>query len=540
MKNILAEKTQNIQNTFNTSSFEYFCHHCSNKIQNHQKLTCSNLNCKNNYCIPCLIEVYKNTPSFINSNKDINNLNCWKCPACEGKCICNKCKSKSKEETEGQIKNNKFLGKKISSDAELIMWLSNGENTSIDTQNVKFPFVPLNSKIKSKVFDKLIKIAKQCELFYRHKCKNEYIKKNCSNCFETNFHQNDLLRFFNYETFLYYMKYLFFVSNKIVAYSKDNFNRNKNDFEELFKRFKNKEEIWVFKDTKIICKQCMYFLINKPNFFQNIKDVFLRQEKKIFLLNNNIELDEQKNNEKYNSINNNKLINNNIVNNHKNLLDDILTSKKIFKIIKNPKNESITNTANINNNEGSNNIIINYNNHNNNIFNTLIFSNEYKINNNQIYGINLLENSIQFPFINNFFMNNNFNYLNSLSSINFNYIESLFFALEKKMTEFFDIVNLSKKDKNKVKYLTGVDLMNQKIINYFKLIEGAIITNLNFLNSLILKYNINVFNNDKEFIEIKPKIIELIADNKKNLSLLNSLKFNYLNAENIYIKSLFQ
>ena len=108
------------------------------------------------------------------------------------------------------------------------------------------------------------------------------------------------------------------------------------------------------------------------------------------------------------------------------------------------------------------------------------------------------------------------------------------------MGELLGIVDLSKIDKNKVNYLTGVDLLNQKIINYFKLIEGAIITNLKFLSSIIVKYNINIFKNDQEFIEIRPKIIALIIENKKYLSLLDSLKINYLNAENIFISTLFQ
>ena len=534
MKNIQTENSENIKTIYIHPPFECICHHCSNKIETQQQLTCSNQICSNRYCISCLVNFYQKTTPLINfiQNKDLSKF--WKCPACEGKCCCNKCKLRLpsiKEKTEDKNKNNNFLGKKINSDAELIMWLSSGEDKNIDTQNVKFPFLPLNSKIKSKVFDKLIKIAKQCELFYRHKCKNEYIKKNCANCFETYFHQNDLLRFFNYETFLYYMKYLFYVSNKIVGYSKDNFNKNKNDFEILFQKMKKKEEIWAFKDTKIICKQCMYFLINKPNFFQNIKDIFLKKEKKIFFFSNNIELNEEKSCES----NINKQINNNIDNKTK-WIDSILISKNIFKIKKEPKNKLNKNI----NQEENNKIIINYNNHNNNICNTLIFNNEYKISNNHIFGINTFWNSNQLPFINNFYLNSNNNFFNNFPScINYNYIQSLFFGLKKEITDILGIVNLSKKDKNnKLNYLSKVSILNQNIINYFKLIEENVITNLNFLKCIILKFNVD--ENNKEFIEIKPKIIELILDNRKFLTLLNSLKFNYLNVENVFIRTLFQ
>jgi len=534
MKNPLTEKSETIQNNFVIPLYEYFCHHCCNKIKNYQHLTCSNKYCSNIYCISCLIQFYQKNQRYIDYIQNNSSKNIWRCPSCEGKCLCNKCKSKhpsTTAETEEQNKNNNYFTKKYLSDAELIMWLSTGEDTSIDTQNVKFPFVPLNSKIKSKVFDKLIKIAKQCELFYRHKCKNEYIKKNCANCLETNFHQNDLLRFFNYETFLYYMKYLFYVSNKIVAYSKENFNKNKNDFEELFKRFKDKQEIWLFKDTKIICKQCMYYLINKPKFFENIKGIFLSQEKKLFLLNNNIELNEEEMKEmKENHIN----INYKEKFNYKNKsIDAILISKNIFKITKIPKNNNIRNIYN--NNNKNNNIIINYNNQNNNIFNTLIFKDEYKLNINPILGINQIQN----PFINNLNMNQSINYLRDLQSINSDYIQSLFLGLKKEMTDIIRIVDLSKKDNNKVNYLSQTYLLNQKIMNYFKLIESCVNSNLIFLKNIILKCNINV-NNNKVFIEINQKINELIDDNNKFFSLLNFLKFNYLNIENVFIKKLFQ
>ena len=544
MNNVITEKTQTFQNNFIIPHYEYFCHHCSKKVLGQQQLACSNPFCSNNYCTPCLINFYQNTPLNIKNIQNNPFSNFWKCPKCEGKCICNKCKSKyslASTDIEEHNKNNNFLGKKFSSDAELIMWLSTGEDTSIDIQNVKFPFVPLNSKIKSKVFDKLIKIAKQCELFYRHKCKNEYIKKNCANCYETNFHQNDLLRFFNYETFLYYMKYLFLVSNKIVCYSKENFNNNKNDFEELFKQFKEKKEIWIFKDTKIICKQCMYFLINKPNFFENIKGIFLRKEKKFFFYNNN-ELNEfeQKN------LNIKERINNYNSNNKKNKdIDAIIITKNVFKIVKTPRNDIINeNINNIENNDNNkindnkNNIVINYNNHNNNIYNTLIFKDEYKFNNNSIFGMNSFRNLPQIPIINNLYINNNINHLNYLSSVNSNYYQLFFLELKQKITEVLNVVNLSKNEKDKSKYLSIVDLLNRKIINNINLIENSVVTNINYLNTILIKNGINM--NNIEFIEMKQKIIEFIVENQKFLNQLNYLKFNYLNIENIYIRTIFQ
>jgi len=546
MNNLITEKTQTFQNNFIIPHYEYICHHCSKKVLIQQKLTCSNPICSSNYCIPCLINFYNETPLNVKNIQNNPFSNFWKCPKCGGKCVCYKCKyqhSPTSTDVEENNKNNNFLGKKISSDAELIMWLSTGEDTSIDVQNVKFPFVPLNSKLKNKDYDKLIKIAKQCELFYRHKCKNEYIKKNCANCYETNFHQNDLLRFFNYETFLYYMKYLFLICNKIVCYSKDNFNKNKNDFEKLFKQFKEKKEVWIFKDTKIICKQCMYFLINKPDFFKNIKGIFLRKEKKFFLYSNN-ELNEF---EKNNCISKEKIDNNNSNNKNNKDVDSILISKNVFKIEKTSKYENINvnidknekNDINKSNNSNNkSNIVINYNNHNNNIYNTLILNDEYKFNNNSIYRINSYRNLPQIPIINNVYMNYNINRLNDMSSVNSNYFQLFFLELKQEITDILKIANILKNEKDKSKYLSTFELLNKKIVNNINLIENSVVTNINYLHTIFFNNDINM--NNIEFIEMKQKIIEFIIENTKFLNQLHDLKFNYLNIENIFIRNLFQ
>lgn len=490
----------------NTTLDEYFCHHCSNKVQVHQLLVCSNQNCMNKYCIFCINSFYcKNNPSVDMAQCHLL-FKSWKCPLCEKKCICNKCSSnKISTKTNIEIQpNNYFLGKKKSSDAELIMWLSTGENenTSVDKKNIKFPFVSLNSKIKSKVYEKLIKIAKQCELFFRHKCKNEYIKKNCVNCFENDFHQNDLLRFFNYEIFLYYMKYLFLIQNKIIGYSKENFKNNKDDFEELFKRFKNKKEIWVFNETKIICKQCMFLLINKPSFFKKIKAIFLKEENKDFSLKSHNDLKEK-----------------NIIDSINNELDSKTISNNIFKIIKTSKNGFINDNKN-------NKIKTDYNNHFLNIFNISIFNdkNDNTFIKDTIFNGFPLLNSNKSPIIDNF----------KNSSINFNYIQLLFLELKKEMTELLEIVKLFKKEKNKSKFYSIISSLNQKILNYFLLIEMSVIYNTNYLNNIILNQNINI---NIEYINISNRIIEFVNKNRIFLFLFKGLKINYLELVKNFILS---
>lgn len=374
--------------------------------------------------------------------------------------------------------NKELLRKKLSSDAELIMWLSSDNNKKVDIHNLKFPFTHIDSKIKDKDFNKLIKIAKQCELFYKHKCKNEYIIKSCINCSETYFHSNDLLRFINFEIFLYYMKYIFLISNDILAYSKKNFNINKRDLEEIFNNFKKADEQWKFSEPKIICKQCMFKLINKPHFFENIKEIFF-ENKKLYE-DKDIELIEEK------------------------FFDDFNKEKSI---IQNETNKNIIIDSNRINCEqklnNDSNIIINYNNPNKNVYNTVIFNN----------------NLTAYPlFLNNF--------INDLQYKDANYIESLFLSLK---NLFFEIINISGMYKNnkisKIDCLTKIQLLNQKINNCFNLLQNSIRINIFYSYKLILIYNLSIYND----------ISFCIVNNKNILDSLNFLLLQFLCIENIFI-----
>ena len=138
-------------------------------------------------------------------------------------------------------------------------------------------------------------------------------------------------------------------------------------------------------------------------------------------------------------------------------------------------------------------------------------------------------------------MNYNIYNLNKSSSIDNNYIQSLFFGLKNNMTAILGIVELCKKDNDKAKHFSEIILLNKKIIYYFKLIEEAVLSNINLLNSIFFKINIIAKENTEniENIETKQKLIGLIADNKNFLSLINYLNLNYLNIEDIFIKNLF-
>ena len=172
-------------------------------------------------------------------------------------------------------KENELLGKKIKNDADLISWLS-GKEINQKTSEEKVVPSELNFKVKKKLRNKLIKNAKKCELFFvQHYQDKECINMKCSYCLKNKFNQNELLRFINFEDFIYYLKYIFYLSDKVISYSLSNFKLNKKESDNLISKFESKEENWKFNKEKIICKLCFFTLINKPNFVQNMKNIFL-------------------------------------------------------------------------------------------------------------------------------------------------------------------------------------------------------------------------------------------------------------------------
>jgi hypothetical protein len=195
---------------------------------------------------------------------------------------------------------------------------------------------------------KLIKNAKKCELYFVQNHQNkEYINIKCIYCLKDIFNHNELLKFTNFEEFVYYLKYIFYLSDKVFSYSLANFKNNKKDSDLLFSKFESKEENWKFNRDKIICKLCIFKLINKPNFIDKIKEIFLEGKNEMGIIESDELVVEINNGEKYNENEENK-------------------KKNINKIRRNRIN--IPNNIN---NYSSNNINININNSNiiNNNFN---------------------------------------------------------------------------------------------------------------------------------------------------------------------------
>ena len=200
-----------------------------------------------------------------------------------------------------------FIGKKLTGDAELISWLSGIE---INNKNSKEDegLEENNSKIKKKLKNKLIKNARKCEFYFKPKCENEeLVCAQCAYCLKKYFNYNELIRFVNFDDFIHYLKYMFYLSDKVTCYSIINYKSNKKSFDLLFSKFKKKEEKWDFNQEKILCKLCMLKLINKPEFMKKMKSILLHGEnEKSYNINEGdiiIELNSNENKNKNNKSN---------------------------------------------------------------------------------------------------------------------------------------------------------------------------------------------------------------------------------------------
>ena len=430
--------------------------------------------------------------------------------------------------------NNKpsknFLGKKLSGDAELISWLSGIE---MNNKNLKDEegLDENNSKIKKKLRNKLIKNAKKCELYFIHRYPDdECIEIQCVYCLKKFFNQNELIRFVNFDDFAFYLKYIFYLSDKVICYSINDFKSNKKSFDILFSKFKKKEEKWNFNQEKIICKLCMFKLINKPDFIKKIKNIFLHGEnEKSYNMNYGdiiIELNSEDNKNKSNfivkKIKNNDINKNKIQQNkNKKQINYININKRYFfpsNNYNNPNCLNIFNSNNININIKNNNKIINNLYSNKNSFLDLcekVKSNDYGLN-------NINPNQINF-------------YWQQLFFINFKKVISTSNEMQKEIINLRNyIINIINNDNKKQEnsYYENEIIQNSRnrtilllneIMNYIKI-------NDDFLNVFLNDLN-NYSGNYKE----KNILIDLISNNRNNFNKINQIIQMYIDIVKYYI-----
>lgn len=338
--------------------FYILCHYCDILKKKENLITCTIEECGESFCSDCIFQFFMFENNF-EEMKEQWNENGWACFKCQNLCNCKKCKSIKEDEIFYQQKKNQKLNKndkmkplkeikkecvkekifnsfkvkkpkkplffseryslkelkkrrrklflipkdneKITEesgkDAFLINSIYNGYKPIFDISETKFPYIPSQKPIISKLESHLIKTARTCEHFFRHKCKNSYFKKTCIICHKNEHHTNELVRFKNFKDFINYLRYLFLCMENVLNYNNDIFIKNKNEFMKFFEKFQKNLNEWGFKNPKVICKLCLFQILNNRNslkFFQkNILD-----SKTEILIDKNELIDEERNENK--------------------------------------------------------------------------------------------------------------------------------------------------------------------------------------------------------------------------------------------------
>ena len=386
-------------------------------------------------------------------------------------------------ETSDENKEQLILGKKIKNDTDLILWLSGKD---INQKNEEEKTVPneLNSKVKKKLRNKLINNAKKCEYYFvDHFSNKEFINNPCPYCLKKIFDHNELLRFVNFQEFVYYLKYLFYLSDQVLSYSSLNFKKNKKEIDVLFSQFKSKEVNWNFDEEKIICKLCLFILVNKPNFLENIKKIFFEGRNDNNLNNDDIVVeinyDEEKCNngtdeEKKKKKGNNKL---NKIKLNNNYMYDIPNRINIYK------------SKNININISNTNIINNNKNNDDISFYKTFFDLSEKINNNSQEKIKPEEFRA---------------YYKSLFIINHNEIVEDVTDIINELSRLIQCINnINNKNSNNDQYISNIrDMQNKIFLLLIKILSLMANTNnclMAYLNDYS-KININISQIIQSFI----------------------------------------
>ena len=429
-----------------------------------------------------------------------------------------------------KIKTQNLLGKKLKGDAELITWLT--DQKEIEKQDNK------NCIKKYKAKEKLINIAKDCEHYYSSSQKNKtkpiILKRGCISCLSEFFHSNEIVRFARYENFIYYLKYLFDIAKDIIEYSAF-FESNKNEFEIIFKKYKKKECSFEFSCSKDICKLCLFKLINRKNFMEKMKSLFIesnaKYEKDKILVNEyiisskylniiriskkviepNEDINEYINkNRGNNNINKNNDIGNS--NNNKNNEVNSLTAikkdpKKKQKKPTNKKTKKNTKKSIIN----INNICINFN--NSNIQQIQQKQNDISKNNNKNHTEKVAIMDFDSVEIKNLFEKNYMRIkelCNRLTNVIIN-------------TKILILIYIHKNNKNyyhRRKVLHAIENSKNDIMSFISLIKGLILNDKNLLNNFKSIYkNIPI-----QYIY---EIQNIIFENRNCYYLINQAGLNY-------------
>ena len=341
-------------------TFYIICHNCKKINLINNVITCTGINCGENYCLTCLKNIYyknKEIKEIIEESKE----NGWICFKCQNKCLCDKCNPKKEKfidnvvieipSQDNLLSNSKKINKpkeiifdikKITKnrilkiipnptneDALLVQSLYNNQIPKLDVQEMKFPYIPSQNKINSRLRSKLIKVAKLCEHYYRHKCKVEIFNKECLICHENEFHTNELLRFKNSDDFLNYLRYCILCMNETLNYKKQLFTNNKKEIIKYVNEYEDNIVEWEFHNPKTLCKLCIFKILNSKNCLSTLKKVlkdkfngkienkddilyFKTKEKKC--LRNLKQLKNNENNIIYNNKSDTNIINNNEIN----------------------------------------------------------------------------------------------------------------------------------------------------------------------------------------------------------------------------------
>ena len=430
-----------------------------------------------------------------------------------------------------------FIGKKLTGDAELISWLSGIE---INNKNSKEDegLEENNSKIKKKLKNKLIKNARKCEFYFKPKSENEeFVCAQCAYCLKKYFNYNELIRFVNFDDFIHYLKYIFYLSDKVTCYSIINYKSNKKSFDLLFSKFKKKEEKWDFNQEKILCKLCMLKLINKPEFMKKMKSILLHGEnEKSYNINEGdiiIELNSNENKNKNNKSNFivEKYKNNNTNKNHKTYDKNKKQINNNINYIPRPLfpqyNYNNPNYLNIYN---SNNINININ-HDNKIINNYYPNNSLlelceKSKNNQLEIKDINQNQINSYWHQLFFINHN-KVVDICKEIKIE-IAHLYNYMKIAIQKFLD------KEKFNLEYQI-LQVSRTRTLYLFTQIINYIDINKNYFN--VFLNDLNSYPNKENDAKI---LLELIKENRKNFIKINQIIQKYNESLNFYVNILFR
>lgn len=220
----------------------------------------------------------------------------WKCFRCIGVCKCKFCKRERQYlNTVEKNKNNQNINYKKIIQINKNCYIYEMENIDNNYNSHKIGQAKNKNNFEEKntnnnvIYSQLIPYKSKCENHFQGKTMEEMQNEKCCLCLQPLFHNNDLVYFDNFDTFLHYLKFAYTYMDNILMNDDNVFINNRKELLDYYNKYFTTNNSYGQKNISHpiqICKLCLIKYMNLPHSFYLFLKTFTFADSLITAKNN--------------------------------------------------------------------------------------------------------------------------------------------------------------------------------------------------------------------------------------------------------------